>query len=346
MRLRFVIIAILCGTIAYIGYWHYVASNAPEHITAQIAKLQEQRTTITYDQMETTGFPYRLIFAFDNPVVNMAGKGGALGWSSQRIELFAQPWNLSHIIMSSGPSEFTSEAKAIQAGTMRTSAVLSDGVPTRVSIELNDALIKHRNGGAMISADTLGLHVRSKSISTPLKADSGDRGLLLPAVADLALGAREMAFGGKNAAELEAIKEVTLLATLHGHKIPRYDADALAEWRDTGGTIEVSSLNIQLSGFQIEASGSFSLDKDFRPIGALSARVPEMESVYKLLGAFIYLNPESQTLLSAALNLLKTFSPDGTIPLSITAQDGILWLGPLELMELAPIINPGPSSPN
>ena len=121
---------------------------------------------------------------------------------------------------------------------------------------------------------------------------------------------------------------------------PGPPAEAVAGWRDDGGTVELERLVLEWGPLELEASGTLALDPAMQPIGSLTA---EIRGYAETLDALVQAGaapPRDAAIAKVVLNLLAKTPPDGgppvlTVPL--TAQDGRLFVGPVALLELPPI---------
>ena len=54
---------------------------------------------------------------------------------------------------------------------------------------------------------------------------------------------------------------------------PFHDFNGLIQWRDKGGTVEVTRLNLDHGPLRLNGEGTFALDRDLQPVGTLTVRV-------------------------------------------------------------------------
>jgi hypothetical protein len=127
----------------------------------------------------------------------------------------------------------------------------------------------------------------------------------------------------------------TWRGSLASGKLP----DALAGWRDDGGTIDVQSVDLGWGPLTLSADGTMALDKDLQPVGAFSARIMGYDAVLDALIASGAIKPNEAGLARMGLSMMALRGADGTPQLKtpVTIQDDALFLGPARLAKLGRI---------
>jgi hypothetical protein len=159
--------------------------------------------------------------------------------------------------------------------------------------------------------------------------------VVLPQAAALPLG-REV-----DAVELDA----TLMGPLPDGDYP----EAVLRWRDEGGVVEVRRFALDWGEVRVEASGTLTLDAATRPEGAFSAKLWNHRKLLAEMVAAKAMSPDDARLAGAALDLLAA-AGGGAVSAPVTAQNGKLWLGPVAVARLSPLLpdavrSPAPASP-
>ena len=108
---------------------------------------------------------------------------------------------------------------------------------------------------------------------------------------------------------------------------------AVAAWRNAGGTIELDNLKLKWGGLGANATGTIALDRDLQPIGAFSGGIEGFGTILSALVKAGRLNAEQAALAQIALSALAKPGPDGQpqITTSFTIQNGKMYLGPAKL---------------
>jgi hypothetical protein len=338
MKFKHLLLALFAAIAGYSAYWYIAANSADEEIQALLADLKSQGIEIDYSQLDVAGFPYRFVFNLEGVRAKLVEGPIEINWRSNNVQAITHPWTPDHFIFfipastgvlsRAGVGQLDILADIISASINRS----SDG-ETRASIDFTD-LVASKAGHAdvLFTADQLALHLRYPRAEA--RTGSPDN-LLGPRIADIALGARSVRLGGS---EDPAINELSAVTTLRGWSLPRLNAEDLGRWRDGGGTLEIDPFNITVAGLEFQADGSLTVDRAFRPLGALSTRLSEPDSAADALSALGLIDPADRHQLSQALTLLKAFAGEDGVPLSLSAQDGQVWLGPIEIGQLGALI--------
>ncbi len=344
MKLKSIVLSIFALLAAYSAYWYYIAENAEDHVRDIIQKLEHDGITLTYDSFEVTGFPYRIIVSLDNPKVSQEQGDVYSTWVSDKLHIYAQPWNFSHLIFTSNASRLSVYEKQ-NANNTDSSGIFLDSAAvrlsfngpknsgSRISVELTNSFAsRYADNSPILSAQNFAMHIRVENSDIP----TAENTLLAPKLADVALGIEGLTIGENTSTKV--IDELTLVSELRGDTAPNLSRSGLEAWRDGSGTLEISQFDIIISGMDVKADGSVTLDQELKPLGALSTRIAVPQAASEVVSRFINLDKQAQDTLNSSLVLLQTFSGGDSIPLSLTAQNGHLWLGPLRLTELPPIM--------
>ncbi len=114
----------------------------------------------------------------------------------------------------------------------------------------------------------------------------------------------------------------------------------LGAWSKAGGTLELKSLIVDWGALGMTTSGTLALDAELRPLAALTAEIEGYGAVLAALADAGTLKTRDAKLATTVLDLLAKPAPDGarvlTVP--VTAQNGTLFVGPLSLVKLGPVV--------
>ena len=119
------------------------------------------------------------------------------------------------------------------------------------------------------------------------------------------------------------------------------DIDTLTAWRDGGGTVEFTSIDLRWGPVRITADGSLALDGDLQPVGSFTTRISGLEKFVTAMESGGILSPSDAAIVRITLAILTRASEDGgpnRAEIPITLQERILRLGPVALMQLPPIV--------
>lgn len=121
---------------------------------------------------------------------------------------------------------------------------------------------------------------------------------------------------------------------------PGVDAhDAMIQWRDAGGTVEIERLVANWGPLALTANGTLALDHRLQPIGAFTATVRGYNETVDAVVAAGAMTPAQATATKLWLNAKMESDEGGAkVKLPITIQDGMLSMGPVKLAQLPPIV--------
>lgn len=328
-------ITVLLCCLLISGYWVWASRG----LTAEVARWSEKRRVegfvIEYGGPEVGGFPLTLTTQITDPAVarpdGWLWEGPTLDgetplWAPNRLRLtFPGLHRLSH--PESGPSA-TVEAQADAAEAE--ARVQVDGEPESFRARITGLTLANEVSGslavALLSADygPPGLGYDGK-VKIPLQAEVSE--LLLPEALDRPFGRQ--------------VEQSSLLAELNRPPPWQWTPEALEVWRKSGGKMEVERFNIVWGSLQLEATGTITVDRELRPLGAFDARVVGLQESLDALAAAGAI-PQDQVFALQLLLLALSSETDAQgrkvleVPLSF--QQGRLFLGPIPLAELDPVV--------
>jgi hypothetical protein len=117
-------------------------------------------------------------------------------------------------------------------------------------------------------------------------------------------------------------------------------AEALARWRDAGGTVEVERLEVDHGPLSLNASGTVALDAALQPVGAFTARIRGFVETVELLRKKGVVRGRDAVTAQLILGALAKKPDDGgpailSLPLSV--QDRRLYVGPVAITRIPPV---------
>jgi hypothetical protein len=108
---------------------------------------------------------------------------------------------------------------------------------------------------------------------------------------------------------------------------------AISEWRDAGGTIELDNLQLKWGELGTTASGTIALDRELQPVGGFSGAIQGYDQILTALVQSGRMRAAEAGLARLALAMLAKAGPDGkpAITTAFTIQNGQMYLGPAKL---------------
>lgn len=132
----------------------------------------------------------------------------------------------------------------------------------------------------------------------------------------------------------------SLSAALMGRPPSAPLPQAVAAWRDEGGTIDVERLDLRSGAVAVQADATLALDGEMRLIGAGTANISGFDRAVDQLVASGHLAARDAPLAKLGFTALAKPDPKtgvATVTLPVTAENGFLYLGPLKIAALKPI---------
>ena len=326
-----ILLALAAG---WTGFWLWSAGQLESAVARFVEQQRARGLTIDYQGPEIGGFPVGLSAGFEAPQV--AGPEG-WRWAGPAVSGRADVWSpftiesdfpgLHRIALRPEPQgpEAEIEAEAEEAAARVT--LRRDGRVDQAAIALDKLVVRSALVGPSAAERLVGLYGPSRPGETAagpeLDLAVEGAGLVLPEKIETPLGRQ--------------IQSAILEATLVGEIPPGEPKQALARWRESGGKLEVRRLSTLWGPLQLDAQGTASLDAQFRPIGAFQTRIRGLSETLDALGRAGLI--ESRALFAVKLALAALGGDgEGGLKVPITLQDGRVYLGPVPIARLSPVL--------
>lgn len=346
MRIKVIIVSVLLLIGGYSIFWFQMADRA-KMMTLDWIDNSESRlggTKIYAGDVTVSGFPYRIIVqaASLNAVVP-AGRIGAepLSITAPIVSVVYQPWKPTHAIV------VTDYFDAVFGSLDRPNLTITfDNVKSSVILDPSSMRLNNLSSVAGKVSWYRGVEMEVGESSVMEKAEFHLRravdGLQDQMSYDLPVN-RAVFFKAQNADIKEFAStilgekadEFKIEALLHATEQPDYTVLGLSNWRDEGGTLTIKSFDYGSTLSSIQLSGDLTLDENLKPLGAFDAKVVGMDIMLRRLAEDESISQMARLLLGAQSD--NETMPD-EVPLAISMQNGLLYLGPILLMELPAII--------
>lgn len=339
-RYLILVAGLAAAAAGYTWYWHATA----DRILADIPKLTEAAGQLGYslvlDKPEISGFPYRLIVSV--PAAEMTPRTGSKnngdpGWRFRATGLvaYAQPWNLSHMILDfGGPVSLLWNGRTHTGAADRALLSLSvtDTTVRRLSIDVRGLSLAGTDPASDLAAERVQIHVQPVARaggrhSTQVLIEA--EGITLPESRSGVLG--------------RVVKMIRADGVLKGWTPDFKSAlddngggGGLDEWLRGGGTLQLNDFEVSWPPIGIEGSGALGLDPRRRLSGSLKAKIRGHGALIDAFEAAGILSLRKAAVARGVLGMLLSSLGDGAgrLPVTIEFQDGRLYLGPVKLMRL------------
>ncbi|MFQ5766160.1 MAG: DUF2125 domain-containing protein, partial [Rhodospirillales bacterium] len=289
--------------------------------------------------VRVTGFPFHIEAVVTAPAIAAFAGARPWSWRGPALTVRTRPWRPSRMrvtapgrhwiaaAMAGGAGEFTIDVREL-ALKLR----LPGGRLARASLSVRGVDVTDGAGGRVG-----GLAAAAVIVDRPGKRAPEGKGP--PPAMDLLVEADDVQLPKEPAPGLGArTAKLGLRASVTATLPEAASADALAEWRDAGGTVEVRALGLRHGPLQVDGDGTLALDDAMQPIGAFTFRLrgfPEAIDALRRAGA---VEPQSAELAKAVLGALAAKEGgDGaaaTLKLPVSIQNRRLYIGPVALARL------------
>ncbi len=326
--------------IAHAVYWWSAAAEMRESVENWIEDWRTKGYAVTHGDLVIGGYPVAIRASLPYPSVEDPGK--AWSWQAEGIQLQTHLWE---------PTRYEMTIRGDQAMT-----VPINGRPVDMSVTTTSAVIVadfsvtgRLKSGSMQLEDLKG---SAPDIAATVKARRLVLELELPARApvdhtdpagDVTLIADELtlpaAYAGPLGPDLDRISaRFNALGPLKRGDL----RSVLADWRDDGGIIDVPWLRGEWGDLTVDARGTLALDEAFRPLAAFESAFGGLSPTLDLLAEAGVIKERNVRLVKLGLALLSTTSSSGkrVIKLPMSIQDGQVYLGPVAVAYVRPILPP------
>jgi len=319
--------------IVYSGAWLYLASSARTAALAWADGRRAQGYAVGFDAIAATGFPFTVGLDVEGPTFGVGAGSAAWRWQGERLDIAWRPWDSSRVRAETAGAQSLvvgiGGAPAVFSGTLgslRIDAGWDGGAVTEAVLAVRDLALEREGGGGRIAVLRADLDIRR-----PVLGPADERTATVILSAELE--------GGDFSAVLASplggtVRRFDLKARLMGGLAAGHLADALAEWRDIGGTVEIEHLAAVHGPLSLSAGGTVALDGDLQPIGALTAKATGFLDTIDALARFGLIGARDAITAKMVLGVMSR-SPEGGGPaslnLALTLQQRRLYAGPVAL---------------
>ena len=329
-------LALLLLSAAVTGSWLWARQALDDGIARWRAEQIERGYAVDYSGPEFGGFPFALSVNFGDPRVTTPQ---GLTWQGPPIFGEARLWDpLTIDLRYPGlhrlrlAEDGETRAVDITAESASGRVVLQgDGRVESASVDLGDL----RLSGSELEAVSL---ARLTARLGPLRAGDGEILEELDLVGE-ALAVRLPA--GRGGLLGDEVARLSFDSTLIGGIPPGRPERALPAWRDRGGRWRFHRLAALWGPLDLQASGRLELDQAMRPAGLFETELKGASVIIDRLIAAGNIKPEAA--LAAKLAVAAMGRPDSVtgetvLAAPISLREGMLFLGPIPLIPIAPVL--------
>lgn len=341
MRYLVLLGLIIGGLLGYYVLWSHMADEVATQAEAWIDSQRRAGREVSYESRRIWGFPYRLSLTFSHAKWSDPRLPPAPRLEAEEVTAHLQLWQREHVIFdltgrqSASWRETAGERKAMLSAERFRASLVSDGAGNwlRIAADLSKPRLQGPAGSVLRDewvADKLLLHAR-RAANVPPSLDLAVQAeqAVLPPHAEKPFG---RVLGG-----------LRLTGNLRGGFYGTTPEDLLASWRDGGGVIDFSTIALNWGDLGLNGTGTLALDRDFRPLGAMSGNATGSLKTIDLLRDQGLIETAAAEAARQALQQQKEHRDAKGLLLreiALTAQDGKLSLVTVPLFSL-PSVLPG-----
>jgi hypothetical protein len=323
----------------YSAFWWFAAGRFAMVVDDWAAERRRAGWQVDYRLGSVRGFPLALEGRIDTPRLAGPGSPPAWTWQPPPIEAATRPWRVREIafaspgrhrivVASGGAQHHIDLAAATARGRMRSSG----GAWPEVSLDLAEVTATTPLLPEPIAVKSIAAQLAPRPVANRPET-SGEAPRLTFAAAHIMLPEGPRPVLGHLVERLEV--DAVFIGRLRGAPL----GEALAAWRDGGGTVELERLRLQWGPLDLEGSGTFTLDGEMRPLASGNIRIQGYgETIQELAKAGIIRSREA---IAAQLTMGLLSRPGragrGEFLAPITIQYGWLSVGPARLLPVPPL---------
>jgi hypothetical protein len=328
-RFGLVVVALLLVLLgAYTAYWLVVARQITDGVVAWAQTEHAEKIDALWEKIGVEGFPFVCRVALENAVL----RDGRLTPSPElripALSASARPWDFASWRLMAPAGLSAVLAGGSERPPLKLTAHTAEGVFTtdpeagsNLWLNLEDVTAEADAAVAIASADAW--------VTLPAKPP---RSYGEPTL-EVALDLRQVQLPGMTSLLSDTIDELAFGITIKGAVPSGKLTQAVSEWRDAGGTVELDNLHLSWGGVSATASGTIALDRELQPIGGFSGAIEGYDQILTGLVQSGRMRAADAGLARLALAMLAKAGPDGRpeIKTAFTIQNGQMFLGPANL---------------
>ena len=345
VRLKPLISVLVAALAAYSGFWYYLAHNAEGRVQAIVNDMARSGLEFDYQELDVSGFPYRLVLDFKGVQAGYRDGPLRLDWSGPSLQAVLQPWQPGHAVLFATESLISisyrtdqTTAATIEPKLLSLSLRSTDREGDRFSLVMEDSRIQALSRGAPEThIKRAELHFRSRRLQA---AGATVSGLVEPVLADLSASISGLDIGARRGGnEATKIDHFAIDMQPRGRFFPRLTPYSLAAWRDAGSTVDIGNLDVLWGTVTVDGDGSLTLDDDLQPLGAISLRTSNPEGLLDNMSEAGWIDSRDRQEAAEIIDLFRTLGTTGSpVALAISLQGGSIAMGPVVLAEIGPLV--------
>jgi len=334
-RARIFVVAVLAVVLlgGYATYWFTVAAQLEKGINDWVAFQRQRGMTVEFERTSIGGFPFAFSTTFRQPHIAGVIAGQAVDWRGSDVEGSVSPIDL-HAMTFSASGHHTLDLGAGPATVDAKNLIVRLGLDNFGQI--SSLAVKFTGLQATLPD---GKAVAAASGDASLNAGPPPRSDTDPLL-QFALSAKDLKLPeGTVLLTTDPLGETRIAGTVKGPMPIAPLRQALASWRDAGGTVEVTDFALAQATLSLSGSATVALDETLQPVIAASLKARGLAATLDLLASQRRIYPEDALKMKLFVKGAERDTKDGykEVATGLTVQSGYLAWGPFKLAKV-PVI--------
>ncbi len=353
-----VVLVVLIG--GYTIYWHSLKQDVLDGVAEWADDRRADGMIVTYDRAVVTGFPLDLNLDIHTLTIADPQHPNEWSWTGDHVDVALNPFQLTRVNAHFlGDHQFTYVDRQQTDKSLR-NEILSEADNARLALTLGRNKVKQiyseidgwrgqfRAAGSdqflPVTAEKYRMQIETTPQDTngPLvtaEENTLETQTMLLQLETLTLPAGTFPPLGDVIGLVEAKTQLRNLPADFQRADDR--DDALRRWAEKDGSFDIEALHMLWGDLDLTAEGEISLDRRYRPQGAITTLAGGYNDVIDGLTEQGQLDETLASIIKSALNLIALTGKDekGRLHIPLDMRGGMLYLGPIKLTDLPPLVS-------
>ena len=352
------ILVLLIG--GYTVYWSTLKQDVLDGVAQWAEDRRADGMDVSYADANVSGFPFRMDLRIDTLAIADPQHPNKWSWTGENVDVELNPFRLTEVdayfkgqhrftfVDSEAADKTTPNELLSTADKARVSLLLGRDKLKNVYTEIDgwQGLYKAHNAEdyVPVTARKYRMQVETapqdptERTQTP-GPDTLENQTMLLQIEELQLPPGTFPPLGDLISLVEAKTEMRNLPSDFQRADDR--DEALKRWATNNGSLEIDAMHMMWGDLDLTAEGTLQLDRQYRLKGAVTTLADGYDAVIDGLVDQGQLDATLASLIKSALNLIALTGkdPKGRLRIPLDMRAGGLYLGPLKLTNLPPLID-------
>ena len=326
------IVSVLLVGGVWTGGWFVAQAMVNSAINDWIDAARADGATVSYESLDLSGYPARIVLKIKAPVYRGVAFGEAIEWQGESLTVMTRPWNPWALnIQAPGKHTVNLAAKSLsfkgEVAGLNVDLNPGEGWPDNLDVSVVGLKLKEQQTASQLSMGKFKLHISHDPNGAGLKFFTDGTAIRLPKVLKLPLG--------------QTVQVLALTFTIADPLSPAELAGDLSQilprWQKRGNQINITRFKLRNGPLGLTTSGTLALDDNLQPTGTFTAKFEGLFKVLEILRMQGQIDPSNAVIATMALSAFSKRPPGGgpsTINLSVKVKDQKLSLGPIKIFDI------------